>query len=516
MTSTCSVCSAPAAHRCAGCQQVAYCGRDHQRTDWKAQHRNQCRRYKVERNEQLGRHLVATRSIKQGEIIYRDEPYAIGPKMASVPLCLGCNRNLMPLWQESRVTTARFHECTRCGWPLCGSGCEQAPQHLLECSVLAASGYRPNIRPDPATPEKRESAYCVIVPLRVLLLEKHSPDRYATVQGFESHLTERLASPLYSVLRANLVPFIRTVLGLKQYTDEMVLQVSAILDTNCYEIRLPNQHVKVRGLYPLGAMLSHDCRPNTRHYFDEQWRMVLVAAVDIPAGATIHASYTQPLLGTLHRRLALKQAKCFDCACDRCRDPTELGTNVGGFRCPHCRRQPSLIVPVDPTNNRTSWRCQNRRCSYQEPPEQYVARCERMQRELLALDRTDPAHYEAFLTRHEPNLHRWNAYILQAKYALTQLLGSARPHADKAPLEVTLRRTVELCRDLLFVADQLEPGFGCFRTKLLLELGTAFGGLRTLGILSEPERQEWESVCGELDRIAKTDPTVELGGLPRP
>uniref|UniRef100_A0A182PI27 MYND-type domain-containing protein n=1 Tax=Anopheles epiroticus TaxID=199890 RepID=A0A182PI27_9DIPT len=505
MPSLCGVCSAPAAHRCAGCQQVAYCGRDHQRADWKAQHRNQCRRFKVVRNDRLGRHLVATRGIKQGEIIYRDEPYAVGPKIANVPLCLGCNRNLMPLWDGSE----RFYECSRCGWPLCGQACEEAAQHRAECSVLGGSGYRPNIRPNPADPERRESAYCVIVPLRVLLLERTAPERYATVQGYESHLAERLASPLYGVLRSNLVPFVRSVLGLQQYSEETVLRLSAILDTNCYEIRMPERHVKVRGLYPLGAMLSHDCRPNTRHYFDDRLQMVLVATVDIAEGAVIHASYTQPLLGTVQRRLALRQAKCFDCSCERCADPTEYGTHTSGFRCPNCRRAVSLVLAAEPTNYRGVWRCQNRRCAYQERPEQYVARCERLQQELLALDRTEPGGYEDFLARHTATLHPWNAYILQAKYALTQLLGNSRTTA-KAPSEADTRRTVELCRDLLAVADRLEPGYSTFRTKLLLELCAAHATLHSLGVLSDPERQEWHTVRSELERIAKTDPTVDV------
>uniref|UniRef100_A0A182N405 MYND-type domain-containing protein n=1 Tax=Anopheles dirus TaxID=7168 RepID=A0A182N405_9DIPT len=501
----------PAAHRCAGCQQVAYCGREHQRTHWKVQHRDQCCRFKVVRNDHLGRHLVATRSIKQGEIIYRDEPYAVGPKIANVPICLGCNRNLMPLWQQSGDSSARFHECSRCGWPLCGRGCEQAAQHLPECSVLTASGYRPNIRPNPADPEHRESAYCVIVPLRVLLLERTAPERYANVQGFESHLAERLKSPLYGVLRSNLVPFVRTVLGLQQYSEEMVLQLSAILDTNCYEIRLPERHVKVRGLYPLGAMLSHDCRPNTKHYFDDQLRMVLVATVDIAEGAVIHASYTQPLLGTVQRRLALRQAKCFDCVCERCSDPAELGTHAGGFRCPNCRRAPGLVLAVDPTNYRTAWRCQSRRCSYQERPDQYMVRCERLQQELLALDRTDPTGYETYLTRHTPSLHGWNAYILQAKYALTQLLSSSR--ASQEATEASIHRTVELCGDLLAVAEKLEPGYSTFRTKLLQELCSAFGTLQARGVLSEQARQRWLAVRAELERIAKTDPTVDVSSF---
>nr|XP_040239449.1 SET domain-containing protein SmydA-8 isoform X2 [Anopheles coluzzii] len=465
----------------------------------------------VVRNDRLGRHLVATRHIKQGEIIYRDEPYAVGPKIANVPLCLGCNRNLMAGWDATRGLD-RFHECSRCGWPLCGPGCEEVAQHRPECSVLAGSGYRPNIRPNPSNPEQRESAYCVIVPLRVLLLERIAPERYATVQGFESHLDERLASPLYGVLRSNLVPFLRQVLRLQQYSEQTVLKLSAILDTNCYEIRLPEQHVKVRGLYPLGAMLSHDCRPNTKHYFDDRLHMVLVATVDIPAGGVIHASYTQPLLGTVQRRLALRQAKCFDCCCERCADPTEYGTSASGFRCPNCRRTPSLVLAAEPTNYRTVWRCQNQRCAYQERPDQYVARCERMQQELLALDRTEPAGYEEFLARHATTLHPWNAYMLQAKYALTQLLGSARP-AKAPPSEAAARRTVELCRDLLAVAERLEPGYSTFRAKLLLELGSALATLHALGVLSDPERQEWRTARAELECIAKTDPTVDVSSV---
>ncbi|XP_058126992.1 SET domain-containing protein SmydA-8-like [Anopheles ziemanni] len=516
MTLLCSICRAPAAQRCSGCQQVGYCGRDHQRQDWKAQHRHQCRRFKVVRSERLGRHLVATRSIRQGEIIYRDTPYAVGPKIANVPVCLGCNRNLVPLLTN---TVQRFYECTQCGWPLCGNGCEGADQHRVECGVLSGSGYRPNIRPHPADPERRESAYCVIVPLRVLLLERTAPEKYAEIERFESHLEQRLASPLYGVLRSNLVPFVRSVLGLRQYSEDMILKVSAILDTNCYEIRQPL--VKVRALYPLGAMLSHDCVPNTKHYFDDRLGMVLVATIDIPEGAVINVSYTQPLLGTLQRRLALRQAKCFDCSCDRCTDPTEFGTHVGGFRCPSCQQRIKVpkatgcdwVIPSDPASYRTDWRCQNRKCTYQEPAQEYARRCEKLQAELLALDRTEPDDYEAFLVRHEPILHGWNAYVLQAKYALTQLLAGRR---EQAPNDAPARRLVDLCRDLLGVAQKLEPGYGYFRTKLLLELANSLDGLRTRGVILSQEQQEYRSAREELERIAKTDPTVKVNPIPSP
>ena len=48
-------------------------------------------------NTILGRHLVATRPIRSGEVIFRESPLILGPKTASVPVCLGCQRNLDPI-----------------------------------------------------------------------------------------------------------------------------------------------------------------------------------------------------------------------------------------------------------------------------------------------------------------------------------------------------------------------------------------------------------------------------------
>ncbi|KAL9692809.1 hypothetical protein quinque_000104, partial [Culex quinquefasciatus] len=42
----CAVCGVPAGQRCGGCQQVSYCGKDHQRQHWKELHRKECRCYR--------------------------------------------------------------------------------------------------------------------------------------------------------------------------------------------------------------------------------------------------------------------------------------------------------------------------------------------------------------------------------------------------------------------------------------------------------------------------------------
>ena len=38
----------------------------------------------------LGNHLVANKSIKEGEVILQESPLVMGPAQQTVPVCLGC------------------------------------------------------------------------------------------------------------------------------------------------------------------------------------------------------------------------------------------------------------------------------------------------------------------------------------------------------------------------------------------------------------------------------------------
>ncbi|EAT44908.1 AAEL003788-PA, partial [Aedes aegypti] len=480
MAGRCAVCDASGGKQCSGCQQVSYCGRDHQRQHWKAGHREQCRCFKISSNAILGRHLTATRPIRRGELIFNDSPLLLGPKIASIPVCLGCHRNLPPLMNSHLQVD--FYHCRHCSWPLCGPSCETATSHKDECPLLARSSKSIGSRLQFcfSDPTRKESVYCAVVPLRALLLKRSNPERFR--DGFltlESHLETRIKTPLYAALRSNLVPFVRDILGMGgEVTERELLEIAAILDTNCYDVRLPELDVKVRALYELGAMMSHHCRPNTKHYFDERLRLVVVATVDIPKDAVISISYTQPLLSTIQRRYAIQQSKCFECCCDRCRDPTELGTYLGSIVCPSCRK--AKVVAFDPLDLRSDWQCESRKCSFRESAVDAVRRNELRQAEIMAVARTVSPRdqYERFLVTHQLEsskeelglLHPWNSNVLQVKYALTQLYRGA---ATEPQPEAHLRRQVELCRDLLEVADRLEPGFSPFRGKLLVALRDA-------------------------------------------
>lgn len=89
ITGKCFVCEKESKSRCSGCVQVFYCSTEHQRKDWKT-HKPICSPMRVSNNDKLGRHYVATRNIKPGEIVLKELPLVIGPSQATPPVCVGC------------------------------------------------------------------------------------------------------------------------------------------------------------------------------------------------------------------------------------------------------------------------------------------------------------------------------------------------------------------------------------------------------------------------------------------
>ena len=80
------------------------------------------------------RHMVATRDIKAGELIFTETPLSVGPRWNTRPVCLGCYNTRI-----TRDTPA----CKRCGFPVCSERCSEAPEHRdFECSALFNNNYK--------------------------------------------------------------------------------------------------------------------------------------------------------------------------------------------------------------------------------------------------------------------------------------------------------------------------------------------------------------------------------------
>lgn len=421
----CAICSEPAGQVCGGCRAEHYCGKVHQKQAWRAGHRLKCTSFRLDTNELLGRHFVATRDIKQGEIIMKEKPAIHGPKMNSNPMCLTCYKKLQPIKKDKIV---EFYKCTRCGWPMCDESCQNHKIHKEECELMTSRKFKSAITY--TCENKRESAYCVIAPLRCLLLQKTDPIQYEAIMSLESHLEERIDSPLYRILKANIVTFLHQVLGLTQFNEDTILKVAGILDTNAYEIKNKEKNTRLRALFLSASMRSHDCNPNTKHVFsDEDFTMTVIATIPISKGTLITTSYTQPLWGTLARRIHLQNAKCFLCTCKRCKDPTELGTYLGAIFCSRCyANNPNKdlkdipkVISLDPLNNSSDWKCQS--CSHTLHAKQITWGNEAIRKDIALLNKTRPKDLEEFIIKYEQALHPENFHVVEVKYALSQMYG---------------------------------------------------------------------------------------------
>lgn len=80
---------------------------------------------------------------------------------------------------------------------------------------------------------------------------------------------------------------------------------------------------------------------NNFHFF----RVYLRTSTKIPKGGELYGSYTPSLLPTMLRREHLLESKHFSCACNRCSDPTELGTHMSSLKCSKCDN--GIVVPLD-------------------------------------------------------------------------------------------------------------------------------------------------------------------------
>lgn len=399
---------------------------------------------------------MAGRNIKADEVIIDDEPpIVVGPKQATYPVCLACYR---------RVDGS--YECSRCQWPLCSEACEQSSLlHSLECDILASKKIKPN-------PEDLELEDCKIYdcisPLRLLLEARSKPDKAQLFNTLEDHEFHRRKRGIWLADQVSVVEPLRSEWGLINQEDENELQrACGILEVNAFEVSDEDEGINARAVFGSACLMAHDCVPNTACYVNPNTqRMTVKAAVDIPAGKMITTSYTFTLDGTQRRRTHLRETKFFDCICQRCTDPTELGTHLSSLICPKCNGQ-HFAVPEDPLDKDTFWKCSDEQCGFEISAVHVRRLLECLQRKADALNYDDVDGLEAFIDSWTPVLHPNHSILIGVKYYLCHFYGNAPGfRLGELPPQI-VERKIQLCEELLTIANILEPGSSRLQRKSL-------------------------------------------------
>lgn len=467
----CAVCEDAVSVLCSQCEIVAYCGPEHQKRHW-PEHKNLCNPYSIERNDTLGRYLVATREIKPGEVILKEKPLVLGPRVDSAPICLTCYRPLS-LYQEPR--------CSRCFVaPVCGVHCERQGGHSeSECNLLreAAKEY-PIFLSDHSQ---------IVLPLRCLLQLRNSPtdSKWTSFLELESHEEKRRNTLIWRDHQLNVVDVLRDH-GLLAPTEdaELVQRICGILDVNSFEVRGPpsksGDTERLRGVYLRAALMAHDCVANTHLAVDDDFQMIIHASILIPRGHPIYFNYTNTMQGTWHRQMHLREGKYFDCTCRRCSDPTELETHMSSLRCVRCHE--GFIVSTDPIGTRTplqetkqvqtvstntEWECEDCQHRYSL---NLIATTVMLARDLFSdVDKSDTKAMEALLRKLLRTFTPQHFVILEVKQALVAAYRDMIIRQPN-PTRNILNRKTELCRDMLPVLQVVEPGISRLKGIALYEL----------------------------------------------
>lgn len=424
----------------------------------------------------MGRYLVAARNIKAGETVINELPLVIGP--CGEPVCLGC---YVPI-----PTRSKQYKCPGCGWPLCGPKCTgiktRCGHSVWECSKLREKRVADHL--DRSKGKELIHTYEAITPLRCLLLREYDKENWEKLILMEAHNDiRRKVTALWNRNQEVVVDRLRKTWGLTEFSEEEIHTVCGILEVNCFEIG--QNGARARALYNEAFLLAHDCSANTSHSDNAAtYELIIRVVKDVPINDPITLSYAYTLQvnnfrlnidtiiilicfffcgiqGTLKRREHLQEGKFFWCQCDRCTDPTELGTYSSAIQCPKCRG--GHILSTDPLDQNAGWKC--RACNYIVTAQSMVLLIDTVYKELDAIDSNDVNGFEEFLAKYRNVFHKNHYLCICAKHSLFQLYGRSEGFLIHELSIEQLRKKEQYCRDLLNVVNSLDPGLSKLRGK---------------------------------------------------
>lgn len=441
---SCPQCGKLATTKCTACKQVYYCNRDCQRKNWKI-HKPECKSlpYKICSSSELGNYLVASRSIKAGEVVFTDSPLVVGPSAITLPVCLACY-----------VPVDGSYKCPKSGWPLCGPTCAKKVENSPEVVIPSQCDAKFEIE------DFNEPCYlyeCVTI-LRALVLQKAAPNKFKTLMAMQSHIEERRGTAIWERTKERVIDVMKKTLGIMvfealcpeyDFSDETIQTIQGIMDTNKKEIRL--SYADIEALYPVACLIEHSCQPNVKLNYSKHFQLSIIAGRDIEEGEHLSIMYTHALWGTIARRDHLNITKKFWCCCNRCSDNTEFGTN---FSTIYDDGHPML--PIDPLDADSEWVCE--KTGKKKTAYEVKVMLSEIGKELEDIQLNGSIDdIEQFIESKAKVLHPNHYHMATAKHNLLQMYGRTEGFLIQDMTEEQLNRKIELCRENLDLLYKLDP-----------------------------------------------------------
>nr|CAD7441360.1 unnamed protein product [Timema bartmani] len=300
---------------------------------------------------------------------------------------------------------------------------------------------------------------CLLV-LRCLYQRDSNPDVWKKLQNLESHCEERRKTSRYEEDRVAVAQFVRHFFNLQDFSEEQILRVCGIVQVNGHEVPVTEPpHVAI---YETASLLEHHCRPNCSKSFTSSGGLIIRTAEPILKGKHLSICYSDALWGTANRRHHLSETKFFWCTCERCADPTELGTFFSAIRCKNSpcdgyllSEHPLLQGTPEETPLNSEWRCHT--CRVVVPVIEVLETLEKVGRYLSSMEKGDPRSCERFQEQFENLLHPNHFYLTDVQLALAQLYGQDCPEGLQGIRDEDLQKKIKLCRQLLALVDHLVP-----------------------------------------------------------
>lgn len=237
-------------------------------------------------------------------------------------------------------------------------------------------------------------------------------------------------------------------------------KICGIIEVNFKIIGLPNG-ADMSGVYPTACILEHSCIPNCFYTFDIKhgYKIKLRAGRDIKQGEPLKIMYTHMLWGTQTRREHLKACKYFECQCDRCADPTELGTYLSALKCIGSDLAcGGTQLPTDPLDELSDWACD--RCDVRISSDQQSFIVSQMSEEVDAVTisrKGNVKELENLIDKFMQLLHKNHYHLFTIKHNLIQLYGHQPGYFPNQMSDALLQKKIDMCRELLEIVDIIDP-----------------------------------------------------------